>query len=107
MEQDLEGALQKAKAENKLVLVDIYAEWCAQCKELDEKTWPDAGVKAWIEKNAVPVRIDTDKRRPDLAKKLEIRSYPSVILLDGDGREVRRSLGFQKPETMLKFLSAR
>jgi thiol:disulfide interchange protein DsbD len=107
MEQDLEGALKKAKAEHKLVLVDIYAEWCAQCKELDEKTWPDADVKAWIEKNAVPVRIDTDKRRPDLAKKLEIRSYPSVILLDGDGREVRRSLGFQKPETMLKFLSAR
>jgi len=107
MEQDLEGALKKAKAEHKLVLVDIYAEWCAQCKELDEKTWPDAEVKDWIARNAIAIRIDTDKRRPDLAKRLEIRSYPSVILLDEDGREVRRSLGFQKPETMLKFLSAR
>ncbi len=107
MEQDLEGALKKAKAEHKLVLVDIYAEWCAQCKELDEKTWPDAGVKAWIAKNAIAIRIDTDKQRPDLAKKLEIRSYPSVILLDGEGREVGRSLGFQKPQNMLVFLAAR
>ncbi len=105
MEQDLEGALKKAKAENKLVLVDIYADWCAQCKELDEKTWPDPAVKAWIAQNAVPIRIDTDAKRKDLAAKLEIRSYPSVILLDADGKEVRRILGFHKPEGMLKFLN--
>ena len=107
MEQDLEGVLSRAKAEGKLVLVDIYADWCAQCKELDEKTWPDPGVKAWIKQNAVPIRIDTDKRRPDLARKLEIRSYPTVLLLDGDGREQRRILGFQKREGMLKFLQGK
>ncbi|WLT31996.1 cytochrome c biogenesis protein CcdA [Geothrix sp. PMB-07] len=104
MEQDLEGALAKAKAEHKVVLVDIYAEWCAQCKELDEKTWPEAGVKQWLAQNAVAIRIDTDAKRKDLAAKLQIRSYPTVILLDGEGRELRRSLGFQKPETMKAFL---
>lgn len=107
MEQDLEGALKKAKAENKLVLVDIYADWCAQCKELDEKTWPDPAVKAWIAQNAVPIRIDTDARRKDLAPVLKIQSYPTVILLDGDGKEVRRILGFHKPEGMLKFLGTK
>jgi thiol:disulfide interchange protein len=104
MEQDLEKALAKAKAENKLVLVDTYAEWCAQCKELDHKTWPQADVQAWLTQNAVPVRIDTDKVRPDLAKKLEIRSYPTVILMDANGKELRRSLGFQPAPEMLAFL---
>ncbi|MBI1754316.1 MAG: thioredoxin family protein [Acidobacteria bacterium] len=104
MEQDLEGALAKAKAGRKVVLVDIYAEWCAQCKELDEKTWPEAGVKQWLAQNAVAIRIDTDAKRKDLAAKLQIRSYPTVILLDGEGKELGRSLGFQKPETMLAFL---
>lgn len=104
MLQDYEGALAKAKAEKKLVLIDIYADWCAQCKELDEKTWPDPAVKAWIAKNAVAVRIDTDARRKDLAPVLKIQSYPTVILIDGDGKEVRRILGFHKPEGMLKFL---
>ena len=104
LEQDLEGALAKAKVEHKVVLVDIYAEWCAQCKELDEKTWPEASVKQWIGQNAVPIRIDTDARRKDLATKLKIASYPTVLLLDADGKELRRSLGFQKPEDMRAFL---
>jgi thiol:disulfide interchange protein DsbD len=107
LENDFEGTLAKAKAEHKLVLVDTYAEWCAQCKELDEATWPDPAVQAWIRDHAVAVRIDTDKVRPDLATRLRIQSYPTVLLLDADGREVRRSLGFQKPETMLAWLEAK
>ncbi len=104
LEQDLEGALAKAKAEHKVVLVDIYAEWCAQCKELDEKTWPEASVQQWIGQNAVAVRIDTDARRKDLATQLKIASYPTVLVLDADGKELRRSLGFQKAEEMRAFL---
>ena len=107
LEQDLEGALAKAKAERKLVLVDIYAEWCAQCKELDEKTWPETSVKGWIAQNAVAIRIDTDAKRKDLAVKLQIRSYPTVILLDAEGKELRRLLGFQKPETMKAWLEGK
>ena len=105
MEQDLEGALAKAKADKKLVLVDIYADWCAQCKELDEKTWPDTGVKQWIAANAVAIRIDTDARRKDLAARLQIRSYPTVLLLDAEGKELRRLLGFQKPDAMRAWLA--
>jgi thiol:disulfide interchange protein DsbD len=102
MEQDLEGAL--AKANGKLVIVDTYAEWCAQCKELDEKTWPDPQVTAWLKDNAVAVRIDMDKVRKDLAKRYGIQGYPTVLVLDGQGRELRRVMGFQKPAEMLRFL---
>jgi thiol:disulfide interchange protein DsbD len=102
--QDLETALAKAKAEHKVVLVDIYAEWCAQCHELDEKTWSDPAVQKWIAENAIAVRIDTDKARPDLAASLKIGSYPTVLMLDENGQEKKRSLGFQKPATMLEWL---
>jgi len=107
MEQDLEGALAKAKAEHKVVLVDIYADWCAQCKELDEKTWPDPALKQWVAQNAVPVRIDTYAKRKDLAQKLQVAGYPSVILLDAEGHELRRYMGFQKPEAMKAWLEAK
>jgi len=104
LQQDLEAALAQAKASGRPVLVDTYADWCAQCKELDERTWPDRQVAGWIRANAVAVRIDTDRVRKDLAPRLGILSYPTVLLLDGDGREIRRLLGFQDPAAMLKFL---
>ena len=85
IEQDFEKAVQKARAEGKVVLVDTYAEWCAQCHELDEKTWPDPAVQAWIKENAIAVRIDTYKVRPDLAAKLKIGSYPTILLIDPKG----------------------
>lgn len=102
--QDLESALARAKAEHKIVLVDIYAEWCAQCHELDEKTWSDPAVQKWIAENAIAVRIDTDKARPDLAVSLKIGSYPTVLVLDANGQEKKRSLGFQKAASMLAWL---
>jgi thioredoxin:protein disulfide reductase len=103
--KDFEAALAKAKAEKKVVLLDTYAVWCAQCKELDEKTWPDPAVAAWIKDHAVAVRIDADKDRPDLAKTYAIRSFPTVVLMDGDGKEIRRSMGFQQPADMLAWLN--
>jgi thiol:disulfide interchange protein DsbD len=84
--------------------VDVYADWCAQCKELDEKTWPDPQVAGWVRDHAVAVRIDTYKVRKDLAQRLGILSYPTVLLLDGGGKEQRRILGFQYPAAMLRFL---
>lgn len=105
MENDLEGALARAKAERKRVVVDVWAEWCAACKELDEKTWPDPRVADWLAQNAVAVRVDTDRARKDLAKSLRILGYPTVLVLDGDGRELHRREGFQEPGSMLAFLA--
>ena len=104
LEQDLEAALAQAKAGDKVVLVDVYAQWCAQCKELDETTWPDPAVAGWIQANAVAVRIDTDRVRKDLALRFHIVGYPTVLVLDAQGRELRRTMGFLKPAEMLKFL---
>jgi thiol:disulfide interchange protein DsbD len=104
IEHDYEAAQAKAKAEGKVVLVDTFTDWCVQCKELDEKTWPDPAVVYWIGNNAVAVRIDTEKVRPDLAKPLGIVAYPTIILLTPDGREIRRLNGFHRPAKMLEWL---
>jgi thiol:disulfide interchange protein DsbD len=104
LEQDLDGALARARSDGRPVLVDVYARWCAECKELDRNTWPDPQVAAWLRDQAVPVRIDTFAVRKDLADRLGILGYPTVILLDPQGRELRRTLGYLPPADMLKFL---
>lgn len=108
IEQDFEAAQARAKAEGKLLLVDIYAEWCSACKELDEKTWPDPAVKAWIQQHAVAVRIDTFAKRKDLAERFKVVGYPTVMLMDAGGAEVRaRLMGFEKPEALLRWLEGK
>lgn len=104
---DYEGALAKAKQERKLVVIDLFAEWCAQCHELDEKTWPDAHVREWLATKAIALRLDTDAKRPDLAGPLKVLGYPTILVLDPDGKELRRLQGFHKPEDMLAFLDGR
>ncbi len=104
---DYEGALAKAKQEGKVVVIDIFAEWCAQCHELDEKTWPDPALRQWIQTHAVALRLDTDAKRPDLAKTLKVLGYPTILVLNSDGTELRRASGFQKPDTMLAFVEGR
>lgn len=107
IENDLEAARIRAKAEHKLVLIDTFTSWCAQCKELDHKTWPNPEVVSWIQKNAIAVRVECEKARPDLQKTLEIKAYPTVILQDAEGKELRRAFGFKSPDTMLAWLNNR
>jgi len=103
IENDLETAKTRAKAENKLLVIDAYTSWCAQCKELDARTWPDSQVLEWIQQNAIAVRVECEKARPDLQKGLDIKSYPTVILLDSGGKELRRTFGFRNPDAMLAW----
>lgn len=107
LEQDYEGALAQAKADQKLLVVDVWAEWCAACKELDEQTWPDPKVSAWIAQHAVALRVDTFRVRKDLVAPLRILGYPTILVLDGEGRILRRREGFQNPGDMLAFLEGR
>ncbi len=55
-------ALAEAKAGNKLLLVDLYAEWCGWCKELERQVFSTKRFQDYT-KQFVLLRVDTDDRR--------------------------------------------
>ncbi|HEC07449.1 MAG TPA: DUF255 domain-containing protein, partial [Thiolapillus brandeum] len=84
-----DAAFDQAKAENKLVLVDLSAEWCAYCKKMDATTWQDAKVLAAIEQDYVPIQI-VDEKALELAERYRQYGRPAVIIMDAEGKELMR-----------------
>lgn len=102
----------KAKAENKLILVDCYTTWCGPCKMMSEKVFPEESVGAFANDKFVTVKLQFDSTAKDdeyvkanyaLARQFEkdygIAAYPSFMVFNADGEPVHRFVGaYQAPE---------
>lgn len=98
-------ALIRARAEKKLVFVNLSAEWCSWCTRMDEDVFPDARVKAAL-LDFVPVRVDTDKGGGRaVANRYRVRGLPAYLVLNGDGELVGRFDGYLPVEPFLAKLS--
>ena len=58
-EENLETALQKAKAENKAVLVNFTgSDWCQWCIKLSDEVFSKSEFEDYAEDNLILVRLD-------------------------------------------------
>lgn len=101
-----EAALAEAKAEGRPVLIDFLSKvWCAACREMEEKTFSDAGVQAALYSHRL-LAVDVDKH-PEakaLQKRYGVYGIPTLVLVGPDGGETGRMVGFVPPEEFLRKL---
>ena len=98
----LEAAKTQAKAENKLIFMDVYAEWCGPCKIMARDTFPDPTVIKALE-NYVSVKIDADKA-PEITRQYRIPGVPTLFVLTADGAPLHQESGSLPPEGILALL---
>ena len=96
-ETNLETALQKAKAENKAVLVNFTgSDWCQWCKKLSAEVFSQDDFEKFAEEKLILVKIDfprsieqsmeTKLYNNQLAQKYGIQGFPTILILKNDGR---------------------
>jgi thiol:disulfide interchange protein len=100
--QDFPRALERARAEGKPVLVTFYADWCVWCKRLESTTLSDNDVKTLLRDQVVPVSLDVDGAGRDLSNEYRVDGLPTILVLDGDGREIGRIPGYMPPTGFLE-----
>jgi len=100
---DLQKALNSAKKEEKIVMIDFYTDWCMPCKILDKTVWQDDEVGKKIKgMPLIPLNLMQKKKEQIAAKKYSVKVYPTILFIDSDGKEIVRVLGFSDKETILK-----
>jgi thiol:disulfide interchange protein DsbD len=97
----------QARTQLRPLLVDFGASWCAECKELDKRTFSHAAVQQEAAR-FLAVKVDaTNDEDPivvDSIKRMNVRGLPTVILFDSRGSEAQRFTGFVTADTMLDAL---
>ena len=92
---DFDGALKKAKKEQKILLVDFGARWCPACLRLENEIFRSEDFKKKA-KEFVKVKLDVDLfENTVLVEKYQIKGFPTVIFLTTEGQEVLRFMDYQ------------
>ena len=105
---ELEVQLEKSKLENKTVMLDFYADWCVECKQMEKYTFSDLSVQNILGdikllKADVTQNNDDDKA---LLKHFDLFGPPAILFFNNESAEIKshRFIGFAKPKKFINHI---
>ena len=94
--------LKQAKAQKKIIFLDAYASWCGPCKMLQKNVFTQKAVGDYYNGRFINVKMDMEKGEgPALAQVYPLEAYPTLMFIDGNGRVLKKVLGYQSPEDLI------
>ena len=103
-ETRLDRARIAALKTNQPLLIEFWAVWCENCREMDRDVYADERVAAAMAK-VIPVRVDID-RNPEIARKYAVSGTPTLVLADSYGNPLFRYTGALPRDRMMQLLQA-
>lgn len=97
-------AVTKAKAENKLIFIDFYTQWCGPCMNMAQTVFSLPTVGYYYNHTFVNLKIDAEEGEGiTLAKKYGVHSYPTYAFIDPTTENiVHRSSSRQSAEQFIQ-----
>ena len=102
-QDDWQDVLMQAKAQKKLIFVDIYTAWGGPCKEMDKKTFTEVSVGDKFNASFINYKIDAEKGfGVTLAKRYNVTSYPTCLFVDPSENLIYKQEGLLRAFDLLK-----
>jgi len=106
---ELKEAVAQANDEGRMVMVDLYADWCVACKEFEHYTFPDAKVQSEFSHYQL-IQVDlteSDNKTIELMEEYTVFGLPSILFFNTQGKELttQRVTGFLNAEDFAKHLA--
>lgn len=96
-------AMEKAKAENKLVFMDCYTTWCGPCRMMAAQVFTQQKVGDYFNEHFVSLKMDMEKGEGiTLGKKYGVTAYPTMLILDTQGNVMHTMVGSRSTEELIK-----
>ncbi len=92
----------KAEREDKLILVDVSAVWCSNCRKLDNEVFSNPDVRKMINDKYIFSRIEYESGQGQMfLKAYETSGFPNLWLIRGDGTVVKQLNVTYSPDEFL------
>jgi thioredoxin-related protein len=107
-----------ANAKNpKMILVDVYTDWCGWCKKMDRETFTDPQVIAHFQKNFYAVKLNAEDTKrsfqfmdktfteAQMAAAMRVNSYPNFVVIEPGLQNIAQLPGYREPAAFLAGLA--
>ncbi len=112
----IDEALMLAKQEPRVLMIEVYTDWCGWCKRMDAQTFTDPDVVSTLNAKFYPVKLNAEGKEDIVIGEKTFKfvdngrrgyhevaavvtkgrlSYPTISYLDGDGKVLEASPGFK------------
>jgi len=104
----LEKAKKSALDNDKLIFIDAHTSWCGPCKRMAATSFKDEAVAELFNEQFINLKIDCEKDvdGPEISRLYKIRAYPTLIVIDSEGKLIKEHVGFMNADQLIAFANS-
>lgn len=113
--RDWDAGFAEARGSGRMVLVDVYTDWCGWCRRMDRDVYSRADVRDYLARTFVPIRLNAESDAParyqgrattarGLATRFRVTGYPTTIFLRANGEHLANVPGYVPADRFLLLL---
>lgn len=121
----IDEAVQLASQDPRVIVIDVYTDWCGWCKRMDATTFSNPEVAELMNKHFYPVKLDAEGKEDIVIGEKTFKfvdngrrgyhemaaivtkgrlSYPTISYVDAQGKVLQAAPGYKTPDQFRVYL---